>query len=156
MLPAIDQPSPVHGKGVSETFREAREIAGLSQRELASILGTSSNAVAEIESNETELAERYSAADLQLMASALGVGPTDLLGCPTDENPITVEQLFDSTNLVERQERGGIADFEAKIGWRLDQLQNAPDLLRSDLTLSALQELCTHLHVDWQRVVKGL
>lgn len=142
--------------GVNVAFREAREAAGLSQRELASMLGTSAAAIGDIESYEEELFECYSPLEVQLMASTLGTDAATLLKCSNAVDAISGEQLIGLINDRLQTSKESIEAFECRVGWRIRDLLDSPESLLSDLTIDGLQWLCDALQIDWQRVIKGL
>lgn len=156
MLSGIDHSATNERAGVSAIFREARENAGLSHRELASMLGTSAAAIWDIETFDDELFECYSPVEVRLMATALGTDAAKLLKCASSEAPITGAELVDA--IYQRLSASGesIKDFENRVGWRVQELLDSPEHLLSDVTIDGLQWLCEALQLDWRRVIAGL
>jgi transcriptional regulator with XRE-family HTH domain len=147
---------PAHSRaGSAARFRELREGLGLSQRELASVLGTSASAILDLETNDDELFVRYSAREVCLIASALGVGPLDLLNRPTAEPPITGEEFLAILRQCGEIREGCMTEFEDRTGGRITVQLESPDHLLADLTVDALQRLCETLAIDWRRVMAG-
>jgi transcriptional regulator with XRE-family HTH domain len=151
------EPSPSSASaGISAAFREAREKAGLSERELASLLGTSATAIRDIESLDGELFGHYSPADLRLMASALGTTPGLLLHITPVAPPVTGAELINRIRDRLETSPETIAAFEDRVGWRIAELLDSPEHLLSDLTVDGLQLLCAGLNTDWRQVLAGL
>lgn len=143
-------------KGVGATFRKARELAGLSGRELASLLGTSAAAIRDIEEQDDELFSRYSPLEVGLMASALETSATRLVHCTGDISPVSGAELINRISDQIQKSRETIEAFENRVGWRIDGLLDSPEHLLADLTVDALQWLCEGLKIDWRQVMAGL
>lgn len=142
--------------GIAAGFRKAREAAGMSARELASLLGTSSAAILDLETNDEELFVRFSLAECQLIVEALGIPPAKLLQCESEEPPISLDELRAALQAWIAAAPPSLAEFEARAGWRVSRLLAAPELLSTDVTLDALEQLCAGAGVDWRRVIAGL
>lgn len=148
---------PPHSRtGAASIVRSLREAAGLSPTGLASMLGTSTATIRDLETNDDELFRCYSVSELCLVAAVLDVEPVTLLNCPTAEPPITGTQLVEMIRQQLTSTHEALTSFEDRVGWRLEPLLGSPDQLLSDLTIEALQGLSAALGIDWRRVIAGL
>jgi transcriptional regulator with XRE-family HTH domain len=71
-------------------FREWREFRGLTQEQLAELLGTGKSAVSKMERGEN----KYNQYSLEAWADALNCEPSDLISRPPSQTDI--RQLFES------------------------------------------------------------
>lgn len=156
MDPFAHPKPPESRAGIGAAFRDARDAAGLSQRELATLLGTSAAAIHDIEANDDELFRSYSLAELGLIAGVLGREVAQLLNCETQEPPIHVAGLIQQIRRQSEESPATIKEFENSIGWRMTGLIESPETLMADLTVEGLQRLCAAVELDWRRVARGL
>jgi transcriptional regulator with XRE-family HTH domain len=142
--------------GVAAAFKEAREMSGLSQRELASTLGTSSRAIQEIEADDRALFTNYSPAEVKLIAGALGVAPEWLLNCDCGEPALGGAELLELLRKGAQANPVALEEFERGVGWRVAPLLESPDRLLAEVTVEALRGLLAALGIDWRRAIAGL
>lgn len=143
-------------EGVAAAFREARDERGLSRRELASLLGTSSREIEEIEADDNILFTRYSPAEIKLIAEALGVAPEWLLRCECAEPPLDGPGLVELLSAGARRDPAALERFEREVGWRVAPLLESPGRLLAEVTVEAMGGLAAAFGIDWRRVVAGL
>ena len=142
--------------GVAAAFKQAREMSGLSQRELASTLGTSSRAIQAIEAEDRALFADYSPAEVKLIAEALGVAPEWLLNCECGEPALGGAELLELIREGAQGNPRAVEEFELHVGWRVAPLLASPERLLAEVTVEALRGLLTALEIDWRRAVAGL
>jgi len=148
---------PSHSRaGVAAGFRAARESAGLSPRELASALGTSTAAILALESDDNELFAAYSLTEVRLIAAELGTSPAALLKCPQAEASIQLAELISLIRIQLMNNPEQFRAFESELGRRISALLESPRTLVDDLTVDALQRVCAFSEVDCCRLVVGL
>ncbi|HEY0455333.1 MAG TPA: helix-turn-helix transcriptional regulator [Verrucomicrobiae bacterium] len=134
-------------------FRAARERAGLSPTELASLSGVSDAGIWDIEDCDGDLTSCYSACDVQKFCRVLGIRAADLFGDSFSEPLVSPGELVRLIH-EECHLRGvTLEQFEDAVGWRLSACIEPPEKLLEDITVDGLQWLCRELRMDWRRAI---
>lgn len=102
-----------------ERLKELREVAGLSQLELAKMAGTSQPQIKRLESGERELTAPWA----KRLAPYLGVSPVDLIFPEMSKRPLTlniVGRVGASTDgeVIQETDHGPFGEIQAPLGAR--------------------------------------
>lgn len=142
----------------AKKFRELRERAGLTPDEVARRFpeAISAAAIYDIESNDEELCDVYSPADIRKFSEVLGARPAEFFGIEINARPLSAEELVQLIQEACRSRNLTLAQFEEAVGWRLSQAIEPPSKLLEEISIEGLQWLCQELGIDWRRVIIGL
>ena len=140
-------------------LRAARAVKGLSEHEVAALMGISSACYYDIEACWDELIHVCRLKDISNLCRILGLPARDLfrdyavnLSAPM----ISFGEVLGRVTEHCRLRRMSIGEFEDVAGWRLSECLADPKKAVEDWCVDCLRDICREIGIDWFQVVAGL
>jgi transcriptional regulator with XRE-family HTH domain len=137
----------------AERIRRLREKTGMTDTEMASLLGMDIHSYGDLEMHDDELTTSPSIREVKLLANILGVSTVHLLAEEnvkpellkhiSYEDLVTLTKGYITSNCTSQDE------FENKVGWYLDGFFSGQDTAWDDYSIDFLMDLCGVLGLNW-------
>lgn len=136
-----------------ELIRERRRELALNEETVASKLGISLAAYRDLESYPDEAVMALTVGELARLLSALKWKPDSLFGSERGAS-VTASEL--QGRISERvEELGGVAEFEDKAGWRIDDILQDENALE-EWSVDQLRDVAKELRVSWTSALANI
>lgn len=138
----------------TSAIRELRESRGLSQEELAHLLGLSLDSVADLERHDDELTTTISLQQAVLLAQSLGLALSELVSAEGGAEPALTagEARSALLQLMQQQDRDR-QSIEDDVGWDMTDFYANPEKTLLERPIMFAQELARVVGVDWIRLL---
>lgn len=137
---------------IASRIVEAREAAGLTTREAASLLGIGQDAYYDLEAYDDELLDVLDFGLLPTLAHLLHTSPWSILfgeDAPPPVAAITPVGVVEAIALKVAHSAGGIDALSEATGWDLAPLLQNPESIWSDFPASGVSDVCSAVGLDW-------
>jgi len=135
-------------------LREARERAGKSIGEMASLLGLSWEWYNDLESYDEEITDTLSVHQLVLLSKAIGIDLVDFFsdGASKPAESVSLDALAKKINEYLKAHNLTVAEFEEAVGWELANCLTEPRQFMN-FNLQGLMDVSRPLGIDWRALL---
>jgi len=138
-------------------LQEARERAGKTIEEMASLLGLSREWYNDLEMYDDEIRDTISLRQLVTLSHALGIDLVEFFsnGATKPAESVSLEALAESINEYLTANKLTVAEFEDAVGWEVANCLTDPSQFLN-FNLDGLKDVTKPLSVDWRAVLAHL